>query len=205
LLHFGEEKMSKSTGNLITIKEALKRYSADAIRIFVLSSHYRSPLTYSEEALEAAEGGAERLLRVVSRQDIATDVGNGLDAESYRRQFIEAMDDDFSAPQAMGILFDLARAINQAADCGTGISEAKTVLVELARDVLGLKLETFKPTDGKSTDIKNRINCLIEQRNKLRKEKKWAEADKAREELELLGATIEDTPSGTNIIWKRKG
>ena len=140
LLQFNEEKMSKSLGNLIKIKEALTRYSADAIRIFVLSSHYRSPLTYSEDALEAAGGGAERLLRVISREDIATDADNTLDAKPYRQQFTKAMDDDFNTPQALGILFDLARAINQAADSGTGISEAKKVLSELSSDVLGLKL-----------------------------------------------------------------
>ncbi|GAH12933.1 unnamed protein product, partial [marine sediment metagenome] len=105
LVQLGEEKMSKSLGNLITIKEALGKYSPDAIRIFVLSSHYRSPLTYSEVALDAAEGGAERLLRVLSRDDPTGGVGKAIDAEPYRKQFIEAMDDDFNTPQALGVLF----------------------------------------------------------------------------------------------------
>jgi cysteinyl-tRNA synthetase len=140
LLRLGEEKMSKSLGNLITIKEALEKYSADALRIFVLGSHYRSPLTYSEAALAAAEGGAGRLLRVISRDANASSKGEPLDASPYHDRFVEAMDDDFNTPQALGILFDLARAINQAADAETGIKEAQKVLLELA-GVLGLKLE----------------------------------------------------------------
>jgi len=224
LLQFGEEKMSKSLGNLITIKEALRRYSADAIRIFVLSSYYRSPLTYSEEALEAAEGGAERLLRVISREGGNTGADNILDPTPYRQQFIEAMDDDFNTPKAMGILFDLARAINQAADSGSDFSEAKQTLCDIAQDVLGLKLsdviiriptahlitEAFTPEVivGKSPnpEIELEVERLIEERNKLRKEKRWQEADEIRSRLlKDYGVTIEDTPSGTKIIWKRRG
>ncbi len=224
LLQFDEEKMSKSLGNLITIKEALRRYSADAIRIFVLSSYYRSPLTYSEEALEAAEGGAERLLRVISREGGNTGADNILDPTPYRQQFIEAMDDDFNTPKAMGILFDLARAINQAADSGSDFSEAKQTLCDMAQDVLGLKLsdviiriptahlitEAFAPEVivGKSPnpEIELEVERLIEERNKLRKEKRWQEADEIRSRLlKDYGVTIEDTPSGTKIIWKRRG
>ena len=137
LVQLGEEKMSKSLGNLITIKEALEKYSADALRLFVLSSHYRSSLTYSEEGLEAAEGGVERLLRVISRDDPTGGVGEALDAEPYRKQFIEAMDDDFNTAQAIAILFDLAREINRADEAGYKSEEARKVLLELG-DILGL-------------------------------------------------------------------
>ena len=91
MVQLGEEKMSKSLGNLITIKEALERYSADDLRIFVLNSHYRSPLTYSEEILEAAASGAERLLRVVSRDDTAGGESEARDAEPYRKLIIAAL------------------------------------------------------------------------------------------------------------------
>ena len=205
LLQLGEEKMSKSLGNLITIKEALARYSADAIRIFVLSSHYRSPLTYSEEALEAAEGGAERLLRVVSREDVASDADNDLDAKPYRQQFIEAMDDDFNTPQALGILFDLARAINQAADSGTGFSEAKKILSELAEENLGLKLSLFDFIGLPSSELEEQVNQLIRERNTLRKAKQWKKADEIRDKLLGMNIILEDTPGGTVAIWKRKG
>ncbi|MFC1942500.1 cysteine--tRNA ligase [Chloroflexota bacterium] len=141
LLQLGEEKMSKSLGNLITIKQALEKYGADALRIFVLSSHYRSPLTYTEEVIEAAASGAERLIRVISREDPAGGGEAILDAEPYRKIFFEAMDDDFNTPQALAVLFDLARAINQAGDSGMSFMEARDTMITLARDIIGLKLE----------------------------------------------------------------
>ena len=203
LLQFGEEKMSKSLGNLIKIKEALTRYSADAIRIFVLSSHYRSPITYFEEALEAAGGGAERLLRVISREDIATDAANILDAKSYRQQFIKAMDDDFNTPQALGILFDLARAINQAADSGTGISEAQKILSKLSSDIFGLKLEPINYIEFRGDSAI--IMRIVEERNRLRKARRWQEADEIRNKLLEMNIILEDTVEGTKITGKRKG
>ena len=200
LLHFGEEKMSKSLGNLITIKEALERYSADAIRVFVLSSHYRSPLKYSEEALEAAAVGVERLQRVIEREDSGGG-GESVDAESYRRQFIKAMDDDFNTPQALGTLFDLARAINHAADVGKSFVQAKDTLSELAGDVLGLKLEALKAVG----DMETKVNALVKEREQCRNDRQWQRADEIRAELESLGVIVEDTPAGSKIIWKRKG
>jgi len=140
LVQLGGDKMSKSLGNLITIKQALEKYSPDALRIFILGSHYRSPLTYSEEGLEAAERGAERLLRAVSREDPVGGKGEAFDAGSYRKQFIEAMDDDFNTAKAMGTLFELTSAINQAADADVSIGQAQSTLVSLAREVLGLTL-----------------------------------------------------------------
>ena len=204
LLKLGEEKMSKSLGNLITIKEALGKYSADAIRIFVLSSHYRSPLTYSEAALAAAEGGVERLVRAVSRDEPAGNSGPALDADPYRRRFIEAMDDDFNTPQALAALFELARAINQAADSGIGFGRARNVLLELARKVLGLKLETFEFTREASPEIEANVNRLVEERNRLRAARQYQQADEIRAKLAELGAVLEDTPEGVKIVWKRK-
>ena len=133
-----EAKMSRSLGNLITIREALEKYSADAIRLFVLSSYYRSPLTYSEEALEAAERGAERLLRAAAGR-VPRPLGAKLVADTYRERFIEAMDDDFGTAQALAVLFDLARDINRADEAGLDTSKARSTLLELA-GVLGLTL-----------------------------------------------------------------
>jgi cysteinyl-tRNA synthetase len=218
LVQLGEEKMSKSLGNLITIKQALEKYSPDAIRIFILSSHYRSPLKYSEEALGAAESGAERLARVISRDDTGGGKGEALDAELYRKQFIEAMDDDFNTPQALGVLFDLVRAINQAADSGISFMGAQTLLFNLYRNVLGLRrrdviievptahltLTTFAPTVVIGAQPTPEIKSLIEERNRLRKAKKWQEADKIRTKLAKMGITLEDTPESTIIRPKRK-
>jgi cysteinyl-tRNA synthetase len=204
LLQLGAEKMSKSLGNLITVKQALQKYSADAIRIFVLSSHYRSPLTYSEEALGSAEGGVERLLRVISRDDMSSSKGKALDAEPYQKQFIEAMDDDFNTPQALGVLFDLARAINQAADSGISFQEAKKLFLTLAREVLGFKLEISEFMGEPIPEIAQQVNRLVEERLRLRNAKKWQQADEIRTKLAELGITLEDTADGTIIRWERK-
>jgi cysteinyl-tRNA synthetase len=208
LVQLGEDKMSKSLGNLVTIKQALTKYSPDAIRIFILSSHYRSPLKYSEEGLEAAEKGVERLLRAVSRDDPGG--GEAFDAESYRKQFIEAMDDDFNTAQALGTLFDLASAINQAGDAGVGIGKAQSTLTSLGREVLGLKLPpilkaTFTASTrrialNEATD--SRVSRLIEERLNCRKEKNWQRADEIRKKLAELGVTLEDTEAGTVVTPK---
>ena len=203
LLKLGEEKMSKSLGNLITIKEALERYSADAVRIFILSSHYRSPLTYSEEVLEAAEGGIERLLRVISRNDPTGGAEEALDAEPYKKQFIEAMDDDFNTAQALGSLFDLARAINQAGDSSINFSKAQRVISELACDVLGLKLEPSEFMRESTPEIEPLVNRLIEERLRLRNAKQWQLADRIRTKLGEVGIILEDTSEGTIIRWER--
>ena len=216
LVQLGEEKMSKSLGNLVTIKEALERYSPDAIRIFVLSSHYRSPLTYSEEALEAADGGAERLGRVYGRVDPTGGKGEALDAEPYRKQFVGAMDDDFNTSQALATLFDLAREINQAADSGISFQVARDLLLSLAREVLGLKLRivylkaSFKGSTRLSAKltvipgtVNARVNCLVEERTDCRRYKNWQRADEIRNKLAELGVTLEDTKTGTDVTYER--
>ncbi len=154
LLQLGEEKMSKSLGNLITIKEALGKYSADAIRIFVLHSHYRSPLTYDETTLDAtgvalrafsdakwklSEPYAEMNRSMLEAQGIKTD--DITPAEDYRKRFISAMDDDFNTAQAIAILFDLAQEINRAVNLGheDKVVEHRNIFKELA-GLLGLIL-----------------------------------------------------------------
>jgi cysteinyl-tRNA synthetase len=147
-LQIGEEKMSKSLGNMLTIKDALTKHSPDALRVFILSGHYRSPLSYSDEGLEGAEKGTERLVRAVNREDTAARAGNVFEAEAYRKQFIESMDDDFNTAQGLSILFDLARALNQAADSGSNVSEGQKLLKELAGDVMGLRLVSSESRVG---------------------------------------------------------
>jgi cysteinyl-tRNA synthetase len=215
--------MSKSLGNLVPLKEALERYSADAFRIFVLSSHYRSPLTYSEEGLEAAERGADRLRQTAHGESEGKQVSEGIDIESYRNQFIEVMDDDFGTPQALASLFDLAREINRADEAGYEAPGARDGLKELA-GVLGLTLElpekpsldaksyadivgaiTILPPEAKQwqpAENESYIEHLIWLRNQLRADKQWQQADIIRAKLDELGIALEDTPKGT--IYKRK-
>jgi cysteinyl-tRNA synthetase len=220
LMQLGEEKMSKSLGNLITVKEALERYSADGIRLFILSSHYRSPLTYSEEGLAAAERGVERL-RLAARPGRESGL-SAIDVTSYRQRFTNAMDDDFNTAQALSALFDLAREINKAKEAAASTSEARVTLIELA-GVLGLTLkEEMLPGDaepfirlaemhnlaveGEIEDETQRaisyVDLLVEKRDELRLKRQWDLADKIRAELGELGIVLEDTPEGT--VWRYK-
>jgi len=220
LVQLGEEKMSKSLGNLITIKEALQKYSADAIRIFTLSSYYRGPLTYSEEALGAAESGADRLRQAVKGEGRGDVAGVKIDVEPYQNRFTEAMNDDFSTAQALAALFDLAREINRADEAGLDAAEAQQTLLKLA-NILGLTLKPLEkpPLDAKPfidllleflpsiekplpTEAEPVIELLISTRNQLREAKQWQRADEIRARLAELGIAFEDTPKGT--VWKHK-
>ena len=196
-VRMGEEKMSKSLGNFVPVREAVRRWGADAVRLFVLTSHYRSPLTYSEEALDAAKRGAERLRTSLSG---APQVGAALaelDASPFRERFIEAMDRDLNTPQAVAALFDLAREINRARDENQALEEAQTTLRELA-DLLGLTLAK----EEESLAATPFIQLLIELRKELRQAKRYDLADSIRSRLGELGVALEDTPQGT--IWKRR-
>jgi len=196
LVQLGQEKMAKSTGNLITVGQALARYSADAIRLFILSSHYRSPLTYTEEGLEAMQKGAERLCQVARAQ--GPEGGDTLDADGYRRRFVEAMDDDFNTAQAIAVLFDLARDINRSLEQGLGVAQAQAVLMELA-GVLGLRLESREL----ALAAEPLIELLISVRSQLRDDRQWPLADRIRSSLDELGIALEDTSQGT--AWRYKG
>lgn len=193
-LTLGEEKMSKSLGNIVTVREALDRYGADGLRIFVLTSHYRAPLTYSEEGLEAGKRAAERLRIAASLPG-----GSGqpaVDPAPYRQRFTEAMDDDLNTAGALAALFDLAREINRARDEGRDTAAAQATLRELAA-VLGLTLRE-RPADQQAAPF---IDLLVELRNELRAKKEFALADSIRSRLGQMGIVLEDGPEGTR--WRR--
>ncbi|MFC1905667.1 cysteine--tRNA ligase [Chloroflexota bacterium] len=149
LLQLSGDKMSKSLGNLVTIKETLQRFSPDAIRLFILSSHYRSPLTYSQENVEAAETGIRRLRQAAANNAIEKPSGIILDSEPFKTRFLESMDDDFNTAQAIGTLFDLAREINRVGEERINTGKAQQTLTELSA-VLGFTLEeqTRPPLDA---------------------------------------------------------
>jgi cysteinyl-tRNA synthetase len=191
----GEEKMSKSLGNFIPLSEALERWSADALRIWVLTSHYRTPLTFREEALEAAKAGAERLRLAARTQAGAPSEGDALDPAPYRERFIEAMDDDLNSSKALAVLFDLTHDINRARDAGRPAGDAQAALLELA-GVLGLTLAEPEAARGAAPFIE----LLIAVRNELRDAKQYALADRVRSGLTELGITLEDSAQGTT--WR---
>jgi cysteinyl-tRNA synthetase len=199
-LQIGAEKMSKSLGNFLTIKEVLSKHSPDAIRIFILSSHYRSPLSFTWEGLDGAEKGAERLSRAANRESPAG-AGQSFDGGKYKELFIEAMDDDFNSARAMGILFDLARDINQAADSGQDIQAGTGLLKELAGDVLGLRLNKLSQETDSAVD-REEVEKLVQARADAKKAKDFKKADEIRSQLSEMGILLEDGPKGTT--WRQK-
>ncbi len=198
LLQLGETKMSKSLGNLVTVTEALSRYSPDAIRLFVLSSHYRNPLTYTDDSLASSERGAERLRSALALEE-APPGGETLKVDEFKERFLEAMDDDFNSPRAVSYLFDLSRAINKAGEEGLQVQEGKRLLRELG-EILGL---TFKPRRREQeSELSSFVELLIETRRELRAARQYALADRIRSRLTELGIILEDTSKGTT--WRYK-
>ena len=196
LLQLGEEKMSKSVGNIIGIDEVLDRYGTDALRMFIVTSHYRSPVTYGEEALDSARAGAERLRQAAFSKGVAD--GHSLDATEARERFREAMDDDLNTPRALASLFDLARAINRAHDEGHDASEAQATLRELA-GVLGFTLHEPPHRDENAAPF---VDLLVELRTELRTAKQYALADRVRDGLVELGVELHDGPEGTEWSFR---
>jgi len=198
LMQQDKQKMSKSSGNLVCVEDVLDRFSADAIRLFVLGSHYRGPLSYSEEALEASERGVERLRSVLGQKGSEEEELAMLDVKPFEQKFVEAMDDDFNTAQALAVLFELTREINRGAEQGANIIEAQHALLKLA-GILGL---TLKGETQATSDTEAFISLLAFTREDLRRNQQWQLADKIRDGLADLGIILEDTPQGTR--WKHK-
>ena len=195
-LQLGENKMSKSLGNIITLREALQKFSPDALRLFFLGSHYRSPLVYSDESIEAQERAAERLRNALTP---GRDEDDGdLDAGPYRDRFVGSMEDDLNTPRALAALFDLAREINRAREAGRSVSKVQGVLRDLA-GILGLSLR--EPDLSSKQKIAPFVELLLDVRSDLRSAERYDLADVIRRRLGDLGVALEDTPQGT--IWKQ--
>ncbi len=193
------EKMSKSLGNFFTVREVLKQYRPEIIRFFILSSHYRSPLNYSDESLNEAFVALTRLYTALRGVDV---LEIPVDAD-YKARFEQAMDDDFNTPVAVAVLFDLARELNKAKE-----SEAENVAVLAASlkqlaSLLGLLQndpELFlKGESGDDSEIEAQIQARID----AKKAKDWATADKIRNDLKASGIILEDAPDGTTS-WRRE-
>jgi cysteinyl-tRNA synthetase len=194
LLQLGQEKMSKSLGNLVTIDEALEKHGPDALRMFVLGSHYRSPSTYSDEALEAAKEGARRIREAAFLPVGAPATEKGTFDREPLEQFVTAMDDDLNTPRALAVLHGLARRINASARTNPEeAASAQRVLIELA-GVLGLTLEE---PPSKAQEAAPFIDLLIAVRGELRAAKQWQLADRVRDGLATLGIELKDSPEGT--------
>jgi cysteinyl-tRNA synthetase len=200
------EKMAKSLGNVVTVEDFLAKHEGDVLRMMVLNSSYRNPLSFGDEIIVQAEKALERLrlaLRPVADGNI--DGGEVVDnlrqqMEASRDGFIESMDDDFNTAGALGYLFELVRVINQARDAGVKagmIAEGQNLLKQLMT-VLGLRTER-QLASSEATPF---IEVLIELRNDLRQQQLWALADKIRSRLAELGVLLEDSKDGTTWRWK---
>lgn len=206
MLQLGGEKMSKSLGNIVSIKEFLSKRSADVMRMLVLNGTYRAPLMFNDDTLDAAEKNVERLKSATrpaspSAKGLAADAVSTLAsaAESAKTNFIEAMDNDFNTAGAVAALFELSKAINTARDNGASneqLNTAQASFKELA-GVLGLKLEEKQG----SSDQDAQVNALIAERTEARKQKQWARSDEIRDQLKEMGVTIEDSKDGTTWRW----
>lgn len=208
MLQLGGEKMSKSIGNLVTIEEFLAHHEGDALRMLVLNGSYRAPLTYSEESLEAAERGLERLRSGLkpastSAPGAPEETLTALVEQNKTTQdaFIAAMDDDFNTAGALAALFDLTRAINTARDAGATKDQLRPAQLTLRTltSVLGLRLNAKKAADAR---VDKMVDVLVEVRAQLRQQKNWAMSDLIRDRLKELGVVLEDSKEGTTWRWE---
>lgn len=199
MVQVDDEKMSKSLGNFFTIREVLKAYDAETVRYFLLSSHYRSQLNYTEENLNQAHSALERLYTAL--RDIEPKTASEELRNAYWEQFQNAMDDDFNAPEAMSVLFDIARDINRHRDSDSEKTTQLAYILKEFAEVMGLlQRDPNQFLQGDDDDVA-KIEALIAKRNNARAEKNWAVADEVRDELTAMGIELEDGPEGTR--WRR--
>ena len=221
LVQHAGEKMSKSLGNVVTVREALERWRPDALRLFALGGHYRSPNNLTDEAMAAAEAGVDRLLTALEREAPEAAPGAAaVEAAEARARFVAAMEDDLGTPQALATVFELARAVNRGRDASEDVGAARALLGELTRDVLGLRLEeraaesaldvaalsklasAYEVTCG-GTDAAATIEALLAARQEARAGRDFARADAIRADLAAAGVEVEDTAEGPR--WVARG
>lgn len=205
-------KMSKSLGNTLTIEDALKRWRPEAIRTFILTSHYSNPIDFSDEAVEAAEKGWQRIWGAVkgTRDQLASAPPGAADAdvaaqlEQFKAAFIEKMEDDFNAPAAVGVLQEMTRQVNIWLNMGVTLTHGTLQAIDdlyraLGGDILGIIPEQVEGS-GSAAREDGLVRLLIAMRAEARQRRDWASADRIRDSLKELGISLLDGPTGTT--WK---
>ena len=205
-----KEKMAKSLGNFFTVREVLQRYQPEVVRLFILSSHYRGPLDYSDDHLDQAKAALTRLYTALRGLPV---VNAPVDAH-WQTRFAQAMDDDFNTPEALAALFELAREINRlrgedetaAAQLSTTLKHSGGLLGLLQGDpetfLQGHRSAAIADAAGDTGFTVEQVERLIAERIAARTAKNWAEADRIRAQLQEAGIVLEDTAKGT--IWRRE-
>ena len=209
-LRFGDEKMSKSLGNVLTIKELVKHHDPEALRVHLLGTHYRSPLDFAEERVREAQKGLGRFRLLFEEADRLANRAPEKVAERFtealgqvERRFVEAMDDDFNTPQALGVLYDLVRMTNSVRSESVSLFLAGVASLRRLAAVLGLFTGEHAPPPSREAALDaGEIERLIQARNQARRERNWQEADRIRHQLAQQGVILEDRPDGT--IWRRQ-
>lgn len=202
------QKMSKSLGNFFTVRDVLKQFPGEVIRYFLVSSHYRSPIQYSQKNLQTAQAALQRLY--TSLRGLVHQAPHTFKFERYVGDYLDkfqtAMDDDFNTPEALAVLFDLAREINRVRDNDLKQAQRHAECLQYLASILGILQndpEQFLKLDlQQDGNIAEKIKHLITARNEARASKNWQEADRIRNELLKLGVVLEDTSTGTE--WRRK-
>jgi len=201
MVQINKEKMSKSLNNFFTLRSVLDEYDAESVRFFLTSSHYRSQLNYSQDNLTQARASLERIYTAL--RDV-TPIKVELKGNEYVQRFEKAMDDDFNCPEAMPVLFELAKEINRVkASDSEEAGKLAYILISLG-EVLGVAQsapEDFLQGNSDDSDNVAEIEALIKQRNDARANKDWAMADDARDKLAALNIILEDSAGGTT--WRK--
>ncbi|KES25363.1 MULTISPECIES: cysteine--tRNA ligase [Pseudomonas] len=193
------EKMSKSLGNFFTIREVLEKYHPEVVRFLLVSSHYRSPINYSEDNLKEAKGALERFYTALRGLPEVEAAGG----EAFAERFAAAMDDDFNTPEAVAVLFEMAREVNRLREADLQAAAALAAkLRELAGllGVLQLEPDAFLQAGAAGKVDAAQVEALIQARLEARAAKNWAESDRIRDELTAMGVVLEDGKGGTT--WR---
>ncbi len=197
-VRINDEKMSKSLGNFFTVREVLKKYQPEVLRYFILTSHYRSPLNYSDADLNAAKQALTRLYTALRNLD--TDNKSCPD-DSYKQRFTAVMDDDFNSPEVLAILFELSHSINKARTDDLPLATQLASELKRLGGIVGLlQADPEIYLQGIEQDSAS-IEQLIVDRKTARQQRNWAEADRIRDELQQQGIVLEDNPSSTT--WRK--
>jgi cysteinyl-tRNA synthetase len=199
-LQMDKEKMSKSLGNFLTIRELLETHPAEVLRYFLITSHYRSPLQYSDDALQQARNSLERFYTAL--RDLP-EVAPLADSH-FEEKFVAAMDDDFNTPIALAVLFELTHEIQRLREKDANAAAAHASLLRKLGGVLNIlqdQPERFLQSGKVNFNVDAvKVEALILQRNQARATKNWAEADRIRDELASMSIVLEDGAGGTT--WK---